>query len=243
MGDVVAAPAELTNFRDIGGAPVVGGGRVRRGVVYRSDGLHVLDPDACRSLTADLGLRTVVDLRSEFEVERTGRFEAIDGGPRLVRVPILDGSFVEQARSATLDLASMYAHMSFMAGRQIGQVIDHVLFAENLPTVLFCTAGKDRTGVVVALVLAVLGVEDEHIVADYAASAPAMDAVFARFSADLEPGDLPAVPDGMLDAPPEVMARLLRSIRSRHGSVASYLASIGVDEAAAGRLRRLLVDS
>ena len=116
--------------------------------------------------------------------------------------------------------------------------------SENLPAVFHCAAGKDRTGVLAAMVLSTIGVADHVIVADYAISGTNMAELIERLKRD-RPEALTAMndqPSAYLAAPPEAMDRLLAHVNSEYGSMTGYVKSIGIDADVIEALASVLLD-
>src|SRR6185312_6941474 len=166
------------NFRDLGGMRTRDGGVLRRGRLFRSDTLQELTDEDVARLVDELEIAFVVDLRQAVEAVEEGR------GP-LARRPVC---------YANVPLVDVDAPAGTPGELTVTQYLDHLEHDPNLvvavelvasvvhrPTVLHCAAGKDRTGVVTALVLGLLGVEDEQIVADYMVTATNMDRITERF--------------------------------------------------------------
>jgi protein-tyrosine phosphatase len=231
------------NLRDVGGYPAAGrggagAGTVRWRTLLRSDALHRLD-DSGRAALAGLGLRTVVDLRTGSEVSAAP--SAVDGtGARTFHVPLFDAEAIGRLPP---ELAAIYRHMIDDCGAAIAGAIGRLCGDGALPGLVHCTAGKDRTGLVVALVLEVIGVPDEIIAADYAMSEAYLDtrpgSAISRIRAISGVGrwlDL-----GALGASPQVIHDALARIRARSGTVADYLIGNGLTERDLGNLRAALV--
>ncbi len=111
------------------------------------------------------------------------------------------------------------------------------------PAVFFCAAGKDRTGVLAALVLSLLSVSDEDVASDYHRTGPHMDALIAWLRTH-HPGQADAMvahPPEMLSTPPEAIYLLLADIRARFGSVEGYVRSVGVTEETVANVRSELL--
>jgi protein-tyrosine phosphatase len=161
------------NVRDLGGLAAKGGERVRRGLVYRSDYPAFAD-DGTGDAVRELALRAVVDLRrgSEAAVECVSWS---DHGVTYHRCPIVAGK-------GTSWYARYDAYLAYRPETVVAAV-RHVLDPAGHPVLFHCAAGKDRTGVVAALVLSVLGVDEEAIVADYVLSNDAVEPVLARLRA------------------------------------------------------------
>jgi protein-tyrosine phosphatase len=226
------------NLRDVGGYPAAGGGTVRWRLLLRSDAVQRLDDDGAAALH-ELNLRTVIDLRTPAEVEIAPSLLAALGTRRL-HAPLLRGDLAE----LPAELSEIYQYMADECGQPIGQAVRAVGAAGALPALIHCTAGKDRTGIVVALILACAGVPDPVIAADYALSGSYLDpetaAAIGRTTADRGLGD--RIPAGLLASPPELILQVLARIRSRWGSVDGYLIEHGVPPGDLARLRTELVE-
>ena len=240
-----------SNFRDLGGLPTSGGGSTRFGLVYRADRLCTLSDADLRRLEA-AGIRHVFDLRSEAEAAEFP--DRLPSGASYVRLPMTsDDKF--QARTifqrvvegeitsyGEAEMVEGYLRMLENFGPQFVQVAAPV--AQGEPSVIHCTAGKDRTGVAAMLLLDLAGVAAEHVVADYALSSlrrpsPQYDYTEAKSMTpmledyDLDPADFAP----LWEARPAVMSATLESLHERWGGAAGYLAAAGMgdDDLAAAR--------
>ncbi|NBT20444.1 MAG: tyrosine-protein phosphatase, partial [Proteobacteria bacterium] len=164
------------NTRDIGGWPVDSGtgGHVRYRVIYRSDTLDRLSPRDVGHF-AQAGVQTVIDLRAEDERHGAGRLAdgLASAGATVHSFPLYDRvsagtRFVPTAEGISHPLEAFYRAILVRHADAIRSVIGILADPANLPAMVHCTAGKDRTGMVVALLLSVAGVDDETIVNDYA---------------------------------------------------------------------------
>ncbi len=231
------------NIRDIGGYPTSSGHTVRCGLVYRADGLHRV-PAGGASALDHLGWRTVIDLRTAGEVA-AGMFRS--GGAEVINLPILratwgvpETSDIEPVRF----LSEHYLQMLDEGAAAIAAAFAILGSPVRMPAVFHCSAGKDRTGVLAALVLSVLGVPDEVVAADYHLSAPAVEQLVAWLTAtrpDLSE-EMSRQPKALLSCPPEAMQRFLGAIRQRYSSVEGYLLGIGVRPDTVQQLRHGLLD-
>jgi protein-tyrosine phosphatase len=233
-----------SNLRDLGGYPGTDGGTVRWRTLLRSDALHRLD-DSGRAVLAGLGLRTVIDLRTDEEVRAAP--SALDGavdtggtGVRTYHVPLFDASAIGRLPP---ELAAIYRYMIDDCGAAVAEAVGRLCAANALPGLIHCTAGKDRTGLVAAIVLSVVGVPDDIIAADYAMSGTHLDpgaaTAISRIRAVSGVGrwlDL-----GALGAQPRVIHEALAHIRARAGSVTGYLLQNGLTRPDIETLRRTLV--
>ncbi|MGW4379231.1 tyrosine-protein phosphatase [Kitasatospora sp. NPDC004531] len=199
----------VRNFRDAGGI-----GALPRGVLYRSGALDQLAPDGVQALL-DLGVRTVIDLRST--PEAAARPDALaDSGIRHLHVPV----FAEQRWPQ--EQAELYPLMGELAGRPTVAAIRALLSAERRAVLVHCASGKDRTGVVVALVQRLLGAQEPELVADFLRSNTAL-------------GLTAPAPGAPTHATRPVTATLLRrallSVRSQHGTFDDHLRAHGARSA------------
>jgi protein-tyrosine phosphatase len=232
----IALPGTV-NMRDIGGYPTSDGGTVRWRTLLRSDALSRLD-DTGRAALAGFGVRTVVDLRTSEEAENAP--SALDGASaRVFHVPLLRA---EDFDGLPPELAEVYRRMVDNRGEALARAIGTLATADALPGLVHCSAGKDRTGLVVALVLDLLGVPDEIIAADYATSAENLDTEAARVLSQIQAitGGY-RVDLGLLGSPPELIIEALARVRGHAGSVPGYLVRHGLPRDAIEGLRRALV--
>ena len=165
------------NFRDLGGYRTGDGLQVGWRRLFRADGLHKLT-GADRAQLIGLGVATVIDLRTVDEAEQRGRFPVAEVPVRYVDLPLFDvlptTEEMPSWREASY-VAARYGLMVADGAPALTGAFAALASADSLPAVFHCSAGKDRTGVLSALILAFLGVPDETIVEDYALSGPAME--------------------------------------------------------------------
>jgi len=227
-----------TNLRDLGGYPTTDGQTVRWRTLLRSDALHWLD-DSGRALLAGVGLRTVIDLRTAEEASAAP--SALHrSGLRILHVPLFSTSAIG---GLPPDLAALYSYMIDECGASIAEAVGRLCAGDALPGLIHCTAGKDRTGLVAALILEVIGVPDEIIVADYAMSDGHLDpgaaGVISRIRTVSGAGqwlDLAA-----LGAQPRIIRSALARVREQAGSVTGYLRRHGLTRSDIDSLRAALV--
>ena len=233
------------NVRDLGGIPTSEGARVRSGLVFRADGVNRLDGDDLEVAKA-LGLRTVVDLRTHGEVEHRGRFPDEHIPVQWHHLPVLEQMWSERDLEATdgavAFLRDRYLDMLVEGGGSIARTVE--LIAEEPPLLFHCSAGKDRTGVVAAVVLGLVGVAPEDIAADYHLSAAAMGAFTAWINTEF-PEAIDAMskqPKEYLEAPAEAMLEFLAEVQRVHGSMEDLALQLGVAPATITRLRSTLLE-
>jgi protein-tyrosine phosphatase len=231
------------NFRDVGGYPTAGGRRVRWRQVFRSDALHRLTSTDVVHLRDELGVGCIVDLRSSAELRSDGRGALAAEAIAFHHIPLFDGHIARpEAWSGQPTLADRYVLLAEFAKEAIARVL-RVLAATDRPAVYHCAAGKDRTGVISAVLLALLGVPDEVIVADYAATQENLDAIVERLlETEGYQTMLAALPPDTMHAEADTMVAFLNGIRKRYGSMRAYAVAAGLDEETVERLVARLVE-
>jgi protein tyrosine/serine phosphatase len=219
------------NFRDLGGFRACDT-TIRSRRLFRSDSLASASA-ADRARFVELGLATVIDLRSPAEVELAGRYR--DPAVRYHNVPFGD-PIAEASRVGWGDagqVALHYLDLLHSSGDAVAEVLAILTDPSCYPAVVHCSVGKDRTGILVALLLSAVGVPDDDVVADYALSGMGAARLALRLRelcadnlTDLE-RFLPA----LLSAEPDTMRAFLAGVRAEFGSVAGYVASLGMSSA------------
>jgi len=233
------------NFRDLGGYPTSDGRRVRWRRLFRADGLTRLDASDCEQL-GELGLATVIDLRTAGELDERGRFPEGYFEFEYHHLPMTDVLVAEEdlARySEPTFVTSRYLRLFSEGSDAITQAITVLASPGALPAVFHCSAGKDCTGILAALVLGFLGVREEMIVVDYALSGEAMrnllDWLKTEYAetADEVERYAPAV----MSAHPEAMAEFLARLGQDYGSFEDLARSLRI-EREVERLRHSLLE-
>jgi protein-tyrosine phosphatase len=233
------------NLRDLGGLPAGAGRRVRRGVFFRAEALAHPAPGVARVALWDdravdsyreLALALVIDLRAPAEVAVAASAWAEATGARALSIPIAEGGegdatdYVRQIKAGSLrsfsaeDLALFYASTVRTRAAQFGQAIRAIADSSNVPVLVHCSAGKDRTGLLVALVLEALGTPREHVVADYALTGvfrPYRVTAYADILVDVDVEQSAVA--ALFDAPAAAMRALLDGLDREFGSVRGFL--------------------
>jgi protein tyrosine/serine phosphatase len=245
------------NVRDLGGLPTADGSEVRRGRVLRADNLQGLTPADVRTLVDDLGLRTSVEVEKEGPGPLTAEERVVhrhlslfpEGGHLTdveadALLPWQTDSGRAEVRNLDADNPSVGYYVAYLRDRPDSIVA--ALRAMAAPdddglAVVHCAAGKDRTGVVVALALAAVGVPRDAIVRDYLATGDRLDAVLARLRASpTYEADLDDTPSDVHRPRARTMQRFLEVLDERFGGPVGWLAAAGFGpedvEALRGRL-------
>jgi protein-tyrosine phosphatase len=244
------------NVRDLGDLPTWDGQPTVRGRLLRADNLQELSASDVATLVHDIGVTTVVDLRSSNELKAEGPapMDAV-AGVRYAHHPVLPevGSGTDMAAAALLTRhdqdKSRYPadpicghYLGYLEDRpdQVAGALYSVALSEGAALV-HCAAGKDRTGVVVALALTVAGVRPEAVVADYAASGERTEAISERLRRSrLYARDIDSKPADLHWARAETMTAFLEQMDARYGGVASWLTDHGFGAADLRLLRAKL---
>jgi protein-tyrosine phosphatase len=228
------------NLRDVGGYPVRGGGHIAWRTLLRSDALRPLD-GAAVDVLASLNLRTVVDLRTSAEtrVAPSPLDEFANRGTLTTHISLIG----EDMSLLPAELGAIYQFIVDRQGAAIGAAVRSLARPGALPALVHCTAGKDRTGIVVALVLASVGVPDQFVAADYALSSryldPSRTTVIGRVRQTSGMGD--RLTAALMACPPDLILAVLARARQLAGTVGGYLADCGVTGSDLVRLRVSLV--
>ncbi|MGW3073596.1 MULTISPECIES: tyrosine-protein phosphatase [unclassified Kitasatospora] len=221
----------VRNFRDAGGI-----GALRRGVLYRSGSFHTLTEEGARRLEA-LGLRTVFDLRSAYELESwPDQRHGLDHGA--VNLPTLPPHPRNGDRPWPEDQAALYPFMAETAGPSIAAVVRRLATPDTLAAVVHCAVGKDRTGLTIAVLQSLLGASEAEITADF---------LLSNIGLGLDKGPIPYFDETgteRLSRPvdAELLASSLAWIHDHHGTVPDYLRHHGTTDAELDAVRAHLSD-
>jgi protein-tyrosine phosphatase len=233
------------NFRDLGGYETVDGRSVRWGAVFRSGSLHRMT-SADLATAGRLGIRTVIDLRSTAERDRGSYAGASDLA--FHHAPLFENDDLPFTW-AEIDTPAPppgedYVAIADKGARSLAAAF-HTIAEGDHPVVFHCAAGKDRTGILTALLLSSLGVPDRSIVADYQLSdlSIAPFATWAEAHAPEEAAEAAARPPWLVHSSGAIMQGFLDRLRRRDGSIEDFLSGAGVARSVTQTLRRrLLVD-
>ncbi|MFD3682917.1 tyrosine-protein phosphatase, partial [Streptomyces sp. NPDC058613] len=213
----------LHNFRDLGGYPTADGRTVRWGRLFRADSLGKLEGGDWERFLG-LGIETVIDLRYPWEIESKGR---VPGHPSLAyhNLSVEHRPYDQAALGPDVEpgpyLAERYVEVAHDGVAELRLALE-VLASQDGPAVFHCASGKDRTGLLAALVLALLGVSEQDIVDDFALTGLATGRLLDDWRAG-HPGRTRVWP-GYGRAPAEVMSLFLAAL-----DAVRILAALGVE--------------
>ncbi len=240
--------AGTINFRDVGGVPVGSDRHIAYGRLFRSDTLQFLTAEDINVLVDSIGLRTDVDLRLSFEVNVEGRgllgetqvahahlpFHVVGAHRPGSATPILQGDD---------PVVSHYVDYLSHSPQSVAGLVVLLGQSKTLPALVHCAAGKDRTGIAVAMVLAAVGCSVEDIASEYAAGSHLIPAVMDRLRTMESYGEsLAKLPPEARLTPPEYIERFFESVRSIYGGPIDYLRSHGVTDAQFEALSQALTE-
>ncbi len=234
------------NFRDLGGYRTHAGETTKWRRILRADCPHRLSGDDIARLL-DEGLSTVIDLRSGNEIENARNPFATLAGVAYKNVGLFDhlapGTMHDGPSRAGEDPLLRF-YVSTLAGRQtaIRDVLSAIANAPDGLVLFHCTAGKDRTGLIAALLLGLAGVRESEIVSDYAQTKPLIAELVSEFLALAKTNgtDL-ATYRRLLECEPETMRKVVRHISDSYHSVPGFVAEIGLAPELVSRLTRRLL--
>ena len=237
------------NFRDLGGYPTASGRSTKWRTLFRSDGLYRLRGADDLSRVRQLGLKSVIDLRTEREQRDQGIFPTDDIEVSFHHLSIVDVTWSDTKTPEFDDevefLVWGYRDMLEIGSSRFADAMHVLAQTDSVPAVFHCAAGKDRTGVLTALLLSSLGVDDAHICADYGLTQDAMQRTIAWSKVHRpELAERYAnIPKAFLAADPRAMQIVLTELAQQHGSVRNYVREIGVADATVEALGNLLLQS
>ncbi len=232
------------NFRDLGGYETDDGRHTRWGRLYRSDAMHDLTSEDLEVFRA-LGIAAIVDLRSPAEIERTGRGLIGDEPHRFVSAPVLSNYATNESRGVIDEsyLTRRYLQYLDVGAPAFVSVFEEMAKEENYPLVFNCFLGKDRTGVVAALVLSCLGVQRDprhRGLRHFGRSHGPHRGETARDPK--ERGEIEGDDPILLSARADTMANFLSAMDERYGGAVSWAEGAGVAPESIARVRDLLLD-
>lgn len=236
-----------TNVRDLAGYParpgwMIGPRRLFRGEVLATDASEFqgLWDEKHQNEFQDLGLRTVIDLRAEHEVRRAQSVWHRATGAEVVALPIAEGgegtdtNYIRKLLSGEMPrfeedhMTQFYCDTLDRRATTFGAAVTILADARRLPALVHCSAGKDRTGLLIALVLELVGTPRALVVEDYALTGVLRPNRIAAYEALFtDAGVDPDAARVLFETPAASMERALAYLDDTYGSVADYLVTTG----------------
>jgi len=240
----------VLNFRDLGGYRTHDGRTVAWRRLFRSAALHKMNESDIAKLNRDISPRAVIDLRSPRAPDQNPEIVLLNEiGSRYYSIPFRPDTlaYVKDEVSAHANATNMGAiYLDRISDKPFGErLVDALeIIAEraNHPLVFHCSAGKDRTGVLAAMVLTAVGIVNEEVVEDYTRSAPFMIDIRAHMSSDPETAQgVKALPNFQWEASAESMTAFLSLLAQKYGSADGYLKAHGARPSLVDRLKAALL--
>ncbi|MEV6560536.1 tyrosine-protein phosphatase [Nocardia sp. NPDC051756] len=239
--------AEIDNVRDLGGLPVNDGGTTRFGVVYRSSTPQQLSESDLAQLLGPVGLRTLVDLRTPAETAQEGYGLLAESAVRLVNLPVCKLSSAATPSELVpdadrFDLCGLYRELLSGSGESVVAAARIIADTGRHSVVFHCAAGKDRTGILAAVLLDAVGVRPEAIIADYVLTAERIVRIRARLATMVSYQGLTLARTRIFAVDPAPMRRFVAGLHAHHGGAANWLRANGLSAAELTALRRAMVE-
>ena len=238
----------VINFRDLGGYRARDGRSVSWRRLFRSGDFRSMTANDLALLTGEIGVNSVVDLRSQPEVERQGIGLLSDAGINYHNISFIAGT--DRAEDERLfrectHMGEFYLHMisHHEFGERIVAALEVIAEPANHPLVFHCAVGKDRTGILAAVLLGAVGVTDADIIQDYSLSTASIQELLRQVKRDPEVSEaIKPLPDYFWEATPESMDIFLAALKREHGSIESFLKAQGAKESLVSRLEKAVLD-
>ena len=236
------------NVRDIGGYETADGRTTRWETFLRADNVSTLPQHSQDTLTSTIGLKTVIDLRRQVEIDRQPD-NVLGRSPHVIyhNIDIVGDMVFDQVESDKPRdvIHRSYGNMLDRRGWKFGEALRVMAQPGALPAMYHCMGGQDRTGLISALLLGLVGVPKETIAADYTLTAEYR--IFAYLGPNSEapgadPADYTPWAYRARNCPPEVMLDTLDYLDDRHGGVEAFVRSTGVTDDDITALRAALVE-
>jgi protein-tyrosine phosphatase len=237
----------ILNFRDLGGYKTKDGRTIAWRRLFRSaDFRNITENDLIR--LKELGLKSVIDLRSSGERETRQNEFLNENGIQYFSIPFLSADKKRNSEEKKPDKIKNMGEFYLLLVKQktfmkrLKEALKIIAKPENHPVVFHCAIGKDRTGVLAAIILSILGVEDSDIIQDYYLTSNFMKELNQRIDNDPHYSGLPKdLPSFFLKAAPESMVTFLSKLKQEYGSVNNYLKSHGIRGSLIKRLNDVLL--
>ncbi len=237
------------NIRDLGGLATRDGRMTRRNRLYRGDNPGYLSDRDVETFET-IGLRTVIDLRSHVERGRDRARPLSRCVPAMLHVGLQyssnpDNAVADIFPEGVTSLQDLYVAYLTHSASEIAAVYAILASLRTLPALVHCAAGKDRTGLIAALVLGSLGVDDDVIADDYAQTAANIPSLISLLATvDLQASEhLKHLNPVILSADGDTLLSVLEWVRAVHGSIDSYVRHCGVPDEDVSVLRHRLLET
>jgi len=237
----------IYNFRDLGGYRTRDGCTVVWRQIFRSGELQHMTADDAMRIREELRLTSVIDLRSINEVKERGIGRIPEVGITHNGISFTgnpDSKKALERFQSSSNMGEVYLRLfrRTAIGLRVSEALQIIADPGNRPLVFHCTGGKDRTGILAAIILSILGVSDTDIIKDYALTGNHMEGLISRIYKDPRRAALfERLPGFAAEASPESMALFLSGVRQKYGSIRSLMEAQGIQDALIHRLKSTLL--
>jgi protein-tyrosine phosphatase len=228
----------IYNMRDLGGLPTRDGHRIRSGKIFRSDSLHHL-PEHSQTQLLNQGIRTVIDLRRPEELLHAPHVFSTQPHIRYHHVALRLVPFPQDQKSFTL--SDLYQGILAYNHDLIREVLQQIL-QEPEAVVFHCRAGKDRTGLIAAIILDWLGVDHETIIEDYALTEHFIQPLIPEMQAERPPFIPQHQYDQLLETHPHAIREILQTLQDTYAGSYGFLCHLGFDDQQLQQIRHQLLE-
>ena len=211
---------KVPNMRDIGGYSVDDNKIVKFGKIIRTNVITELDSEDIKKIKK-MEFTTIIDLRSNEELERKRGIFIDDSDFKFKHIPIKGYGRLPKSEGEIID-----TYMEMLDGKQQIKEVFEILSEAKGGVIYYCNVGKDRTGVITALILKLLGVKDQDIVVDYIASGIFLEKVLEDFAKKMNNKEILKI----IIPKQKTMFDLLNNIQNQYDSVEQYLKSCGLTD-------------
>ena len=226
------------NLRELGGYQTTNGKYIKPRTLLRSDSLHRL-PVSSQQQLIDYGIKTIIDLRSSLEVAKEAYLLSNRTEIEYFNLPLVHENkrnIIESIKDKTL--LELNIHLLQERANSIKTILETVA-TKQAPILIHCAVGKDRTGIISALLLAIAGVSVETIAQDYNLS----DVHLASLYDQMRPQAVRENFTHLLESPPQTMIDTFSYLKLHYGGIKGYATNIGLDSHLYQRLQTMLVQA
>ena len=239
----------VLNFRDLGGYLTEDGYEIAWRRIFRSGELHKITANDLTRMRDEIGPVSIISLKSQAKLrQREIELFAEAGVRRHLAIPFInendDGAFDNELFNNSVNMGTIYLYIVRQDGfhERLVKTLELIAEPENHPLVFHCALGKDRTGVLAAVLLGILSVSDDDIIEDYMLTAPHVEEYLIRMQHDPEAmKENEGLPDYVWKSDSESMSIFLSGLRQEYGSVRAFAESSGVTASCISRLKHVLL--
>lgn len=231
------------NIRDIGGYATLDGGYTRWKTILRADSLSHLPPVSQQALL-NYGVRTIIDLRSPYEVGQSPNVFSKSQDLNYLSLPLVKDENESVILEQPQTLLERYCLILEYCQREIKLILETIATINTTPVLVHCTAGKDRTGLITALLLGAANVAESTIVEDYVLSAKYLDSLLEKLRLQaMQSGYDMQCFERMLECQHNTMIHTLNYLQEKYGGIVDYLSVIGITSETINYLRTVMVEN